>query len=150
MGKSIWLHLHTWGYDWLVSIFAVTIATPAAAADAPATIPELDDDALLAIFMHLPAPALMTAMACSRGWRNIVRQSDVLWLQKLSEDFPMYDRIPMSSPLPDVLASNRRTHPGWAKASAIEKPGAKVMVKKIPRATRSGLGPSLEAPQISL
>ena len=94
-------------------------ATTPAEADGPATIPELDDDALLAIFMHLPAPSLMTAMACSRGWRNIVRHSDVLWRQKLSEDFPMYDRIPMSSPLPDVLASNRRTHPGWATASAM-------------------------------
>ena len=98
-------------------------ATTPAEADAPATIPELDDDALLAIFMHLPAPSLMTAMACSRGWRNIVRRSDVLWRQKLSEDFPMYDRIPMSSPLPDVLASNRRTHPGWATASAMGYPG---------------------------
>jgi hypothetical protein len=98
-------------------------ATTPAEADGPATIPELDDDALLAIFMHLPAPSLMTAMACSRGWRNIVRHSDVLWLQKLFEDFPMYDRIPMSSPLPDVLASNRRTHPGWAKASAMGYPG---------------------------
>ena len=101
----------------------MSATTPVAAADAPATIPELDDDALLAIFMHLPAPSLMTAMACSRGWRNIVRHSDVLWRQKLSEDFPMYDRIPMSSPLPDVLASNRRTHPGWATASAMGYPG---------------------------
>ena len=58
-------------------------ATTPAEADGPATIPELDDDALLAICMHLPAPTLMTAMLCSRGWRNIVRHSDVLWRQKL-------------------------------------------------------------------
>ena len=35
----------------------------------------------------------------------------------------MYDRLPPSSPLPDGRASNRRTHPGWAKASAMGYPG---------------------------
>ena len=56
--------------------------------------------------MHLPAPALMTAMSCSRGWRNIVQESDVLWRQKLFEDFPMFDKA--SSP--PLLASDRSVY----------------------------------------
>ena len=56
--------------------------------------------------MHFPAPALMTAMACSRGWRNIVQESDVLWRQKLFDDFPMFDKA--SSP--PLLASDRSVY----------------------------------------
>ena len=56
--------------------------------------------------MHLPAPALMTAMSCSRGWRNIVQESDVLWRQKLFDDFPMFDKA--SSP--PLLASDRSVY----------------------------------------
>ena len=65
------------------------------------SVPELDEDALLSIFMHLPASSLMSVMSCSRGWRALVRQSHVLWRQKLREDFHVFD----NSRLADVAQS---------------------------------------------